>query len=222
MYTFEELKSKYEPAPRKMDPYLRPLTLLDTGEKIPFPAVKLLLVTALSTGLSYLAALQLEASFLISLFVVCPVWMGVCIQVIRAASMSERNCERLKTGPFVLGRVVHGETRLYSQGSEPGLASVVFSTDDAHRLDELYLRDVAKRIRSAKESTSPADELMPAVTLVNSAAGQPVRLPNSVAADGSTWLGVVKINPERLPQNKVVGQQIPLLVAPESGLVAHL
>lgn len=222
MYTFEELKTKYEPAPRKMDPYLRPLTLLDTGEKIPFPIVKLGLVTALATGLSYAAAVQLEASFLIALFVACPVWMGVCIQIIRSASMSERNCERLKTGPFVLGRIVHGETRLYSQGTEPGLASVVFSVDDGHRLDELYLRDVAKRIRSAKESPSPADELIPAVTLVNSAAGQPVLLPSSIAADGVTWLGMVKVNPERLPHNKVVGQQVPLLVAPESGLVAHL
>ena len=89
-------------------------------------------------------------------------------------------------------------------------------------MDDLYLKDVAKRIRSAKESANPDEQLVDVVALVKQSAGRPICLPQSVAADGDTWIGVVDVNPERLPENKVVGQMIPLLVAPEDGLVAHL
>ena len=222
MYTFDELTQKYGPAPRKMDAYLRPLTLVETGEETSFPLVKILVVTALTVAATYGISMQFDFRFAISLFVACPLWLGVVIQLIRSASVTERNNKRLQEGPLVLGRIVQGHTRLYSPGVERGLASVVFSRDEAHRMDDLYLKDVAKRIRSAKESDSPADDLVDVVALVKQSAGRPICLPKSVANDGDTWIGIVDVNPERLPENKVVGQKIPLLVSPEDGLVAHL
>ena len=203
-----------------MDAYLRPLTHLETT-RIIISHDEIASRNRLSIGVTYVIAKQFDFRFEISLFVACPI-LGVAIQVIRAASVTERNNKRLQAGPFVLGRIVHGHTRLYSPGVERGLASVVFSRDESHRMDDLYLKDVAKRIRSAKESTNPDEQLVDVVALVKQSAGRPICLPQSVAADGDTWIGVVDVNPERLPENKVVGQMIPLLVAPEDGLVAHL
>ena len=157
-----------------MDAYLRPLTLVETGEETSFPLVKILVVTALTVAATYGISMQFDFRFAISLFVACPLWLGVVIQLIRSASVTERNNKRLQEGPLVLGRIVQGHTRLYSPGVERGLASVVFSRDEAHRMDDLYLKDVAKRIRSAKESDSPADDLVDVVALVKQSAGRPV------------------------------------------------
>jgi hypothetical protein len=49
-----------------------------------------------------------------------------------------------------------------------------------------------------------------------------VHLPASIGEDGFTWIGMVDVNPERLPENKIVGQKVLLLCAPEVNLVAQL
>ena len=120
MYTFDELTQKYGPAPRKMDAYLRPLTLVETGEETSFPLVKILVVTALTVAATYGISMQFDFRFAISLFVACPLWLGVVIQLIRSASVTERNNKRLQEGPLVLGRIVQGHTWLYCRVSSEG------------------------------------------------------------------------------------------------------
>lgn len=222
MLTFDELRARYDKTPRAMDAYLRPLTRIETGPPLPFPYLKLTLATILMYGGSYYGASALDINVPITLFVVLPFWLGVCIQIVRAASATERTARLLCSGPVVTGKVVRAHNRLYQQGVERALATVVFTTEEDKRDDELFLRDVVRRVRSATEAKSPAAEMAEAANMVKNNTGLPIRLPESIADNGQTWLGVVEINPERLADNKIVNQQVLLIVAPEGGLVAQL
>ena len=221
--TFAELRDRYEKAPRKMDAYLRPLTRIETGPTLPFPYIKLILATALIYGAGYYGALAVEFSVEITLFgLALPLWMAVGIQIIRSASATERTAKLLCKGTLVTGKVVRAHNRLYQRGTEPAQATVVFTVVEDKRHDDLYLRDVVKRVRSAAEAKDPPPEMAAAAALVKSQTGVPVQLPESVTENDDTWVGLVEINPERLPENTVVNQRVLLLVAPRGGLVAHL
>ena len=222
MYTFEELRERYTERPRRMDTYLRKLTMTDTGDSIPFPFVKLTVVTLVFFGATYALAKHFEISLSIMAMLSLAIYMGVAIQVVRSASITERNAKLLKTAPLLLGRVVKGDTHLYQHSVELGRASVVFSLDEAHHDDDYYLRDVAKRLRSAADANTPPAELAEAISLVKTTTGRAVQLPTDTASDGQTWLAAVEVNPERLPENKIVKQNIILLAVPSANLVAQL
>jgi len=222
MLTFDELRTRYHKTPRAMDAYLRPMTQIETGPPLPFPYIKLILATAIIYGGSYYGATALEISVPITLFVTLPIWLGVGIQIVRAASSTERTARLLCNGPLVTGKVVRAHNRLYQPGVERALATVIFTTEEEKRDDELFLRDVVRRVRSAAEAKAPTEELAPIAEMVKSNTGAPIRLPDSIADNGQTWMGVIEINPERLADNKIVNQQVLLIVAPEGGLVAQL
>jgi hypothetical protein len=222
MYTFEELKEKYTDQPRRMDGYLRKLTYTETGDSLPFPFIKLTIATLVFFGGTYWATIHFQLSLSIMAVVALAIYMGIAIQIIRSASITERNSRLIQAAPLLLGRVVKGDNQLYQQGADAGRASVVFSFDEAHRDDDRYLRDVAKKLRSAAEASDTPADLVEAVAIVQNTAGRAVQLPSDTAGDGQTWLGVVDVNPERLPENKIVNQNLLLLAAPESNLIAQL
>jgi hypothetical protein len=222
MLTFAELIERYEESPREMDAYLRPLTQIETGPAKPFPFIKLTVLTVLFGVGTYYGTTALDTGLEISFLVMSPFWMGLGILIIRAASSSERTARLICKGTLVMGKVVRAHNRLYQRGVEPARATVVFTVVDDKRHDDLYLRDVVKRVRSAAEAKEPPPEMAAAATLVKTETGAPVRLPASITDNDDTWVGVVEINPERLAENKVVNRQVLLLVAPEGGLVAHL
>ena len=222
MFTFEELEERYGKQPRKMDTYLRPLSMTDTGMEFSWPWLKLILLTLISGGLSYYGIAALEMKFGLVSFIVMPLYLGVGLYFIRGATSTEHNVRLLRSSPMVSGRVVRGHNKLYAPGVERAKASVVFSRQEDHRHDMLYLKDVAKRVRSAVESGQAPDDLTEAVAMVNESQGRALQLPKRIAADGDTWLAVVDVNPERLPENKLVDQKLLLISAPEDNLVVQI
>jgi hypothetical protein len=222
MYDFKELEERYTAEPRKMDAYLRPLTHLETGDSLPFPTVKLTLATLLITGLSYGAMIQFELIPQFVAMIGSSVALGVGIQIVRSASISERNSNLIQTVPLVYGRVIQGTQALYQSGVENGVASVIFTRDESKRRDTFYLKEVAKRLRSAIDSADVPAELQGVAELVKNMSGRSIRLPEGIAPDGDCWIGMVEVNPERLPSNKLVKQHLILLTSPEHNFVAQL
>ena len=147
--------------------------------------------------------------------------MGVVIQIVRSASTAERNAALLKEAPLVFGRVVQGSPHLYQTSTEKGLAVVVFSRDEKNSKDAFYLKDVGKKLRAATP-TAPDDAISQAKEMLTSMSGAAVRLPETVGADGDSWIATVAVNPERLESNKIVKQQMLLLAAPDDNLVVQL
>jgi len=220
MYTFDELREKYTDAPRRMDAYLRKLTYTDTGDSLPFPFLKLGLTTALFAGGTYWCGLQFDWNLSIAAMVSLAIYMGVAIQIVRGASITERNSRLIQKAPLVLARVVKGDNSLYQEGAEPGRAVVVFSL--ANPNDDGYLRGVAKRLRASVADSTAAPAVATLAAVIENTAGRAQKLPTGIAEDDDTWLGVVDVNPERLPDNKIVNQSMLLLVAPGDNLVAQL
>ena len=222
MYTYDELKERYTDQPRRMDQYLRKLTHTDTGESLPFPTVKLTVLTLITAGGTYVYSEQTGASLFFAGMVAFALYLGVAIQIVRSASISERNAKLIQKAPLCMGRVVQGDNHLYREGVEPGKVTVVFSMSETHSFDDMYLRDVAKKLRSAAASDTPPDGLSAAVELVRNMEGKARKLPTDVAADNETWVGLAYVQPDRLPDHKIVNQHLLLLPAPEVNLVPHL
>ena len=222
MYNFEELEERYTAQPRKMDAYLRPMTYTDTGDSLPFPTIKLTIATLVTAGLSYWAMEHFQTSLHVVALIGSTILLGIGIQIVRSASVSERNSRLIQEAPLVYGRVIQGAPNLYREGSENGSASVVFTRDEGRRRDTFYLKEVAKKLRAAIEGDDLSPELTAASEIVKSTTGRAVRLPENVGSDGDSWVAVIQVNPERLPENKIVKQHVLLLVAPEANLVAQL
>ena len=222
MYDFQELEEKYGEPPRKMDAYLRPLTYTETGDTLPFPTVKLIVATLLIGGLSYWSMVEFDLIPHFVGLVSSSILLGVGIQIVRSASISERNSRLLQECPMVYGRVIQGAASLYKAGTERGQASVIFTRTEGKCRDTFYLKEVAKKLRAAVDSGRGDPELAEASALVKSTSGRAVRLPESIAPDGDCWLGVVEVNPERLQNNKIVKQHLLLITSPEHNLIAQL
>lgn len=219
--TLDELREDYGTTPRRIDTRLLPLTRIATGPKQPFPTVKLLVMSALVYGAGVGICLALDERPELGMMLAAPIWMGIGIGMIRAASPSARTGKLLETATLVEGRAIKAHGRLYQPGDEPEVAAVAFSTSEDHRFDRLYLRDVVKKVRAAAEAKTPPAELADVAARVD-ADGPPVKVPPSVAPDGETWVARVIVDPKRLPEAKLVDHAVPLLVRPAEGLAAHI
>lgn len=219
--TLDELREQYGATPRRIDTRLLPLTRVATGPSRPFPMVPLLLMSVavfgVAVGICYATGERME----LGLMLASPIWMGIGIAQIRAASPSARTAKLLKTATLVEARVIKAHGRLYQPGDTPEWASVAFTTDGEKRFDRLFLRDVVKKVRSAAEGKSPPDGLAAVVERLE-ADGLPVKVPQAVAGNDSTWVARLTVDPRRLPAEKLVDHAVPLLVAPEDGLAAHI
>lgn len=217
----EHLREDYEKTPRSIDGRLKPLTRIEVEDRKPFPTVKLIVVTTAIGAAGYIGAEMIEMHPFIGFFLALPIMMGVGIHIAQSASPYAKTGKLLTTAAMVVGRVVRADNKLHKPGEEPGKAVVVFSLSSERRFNPVSLKDPVKRVRSASESKDPPAEMAAAVALMK-AEGPPVKLPASVAGDDQTWLAWVEVDPRRLDDNKITDKKVPLLVAPEERLVAHL
>lgn len=219
--TLDELRAQYGATPRHIDTRLLPLTRIAVGPTRPFPAIPLLVMSAAVFGGAVGICLATDQRVELGLMLAAPVWMGIGIAQIRAAAPSARTSKLLRTATLVEARVIKAHGRLYQPGDEPAWAAVTFSTDPERRFDRLFLRDVAKKVRSAAEAASPPAGMAEVAARLE-ADGPPVPVPADVAGDGSTWVARVTVDPRRLPDEKLVDHAVPMLVDPGEGLAAHV
>lgn len=218
---FETIRATYEATPRALDSRLRPLTRLEFGEKAAFPTVRLAVVLLLLSAVTYGIALALDVEAALAFFLALPLMLGAGIQIVRTASPAMRTARLLETAPLVLGGVVRAPNKLYRPGDEIDEAVVVFVLDRERRFDRQFLRDLVRKVRSAIESPEPPADIASAVVRAQQP-GAPVRLPARIAGEGEAWLARVLVVPDRLPDNKITDQTVPLLVAPEQGMAVHV
>ena len=221
MYTADELRDRYTQQPRNMDAYLRKLTYIDTGVDKPFPALKLLLATAAFVAGTYYYSTLTETNLQTAAMVSLALYMGVAIQIVRAASQTEHNVRLIKRAHLSTARVFEGDNQLFQQGGEPGKATVLFSLCDDNRHGSAYLKDVTKKLRAAYQKRDD-ESLSQAFDLVSGASTAAAPLPKSLASDGQTWVARIEVIPDRLPDERIVNQQLLVLSVPEHNFVAHL
>lgn len=215
--TLDELRAEYGATPRRIDTRLLPLTRIATGPARPFPTIQLLLMSVAVFGAAVGICIATGERFELGMMLASPIWMGIGIAQIRAASPSARTAKLLKDATLVEARVIKAHGRLYQPGDEPEWAAVAFSTDPDKRFDRLFLKDVVKKVRSAAEAASPPADMAEVAARVE-ADGPPVAVPG----EPSTWVARIVVDPRRLPEEKLVDHAVPLLVAPAEGLAAHV
>ena len=221
MYTADELRERYTPQPRKMDAYLRKLTYTETGAHKPFPTLKLLLTTAVFVAGTYYYSVATGTLLQTAAMVSLALYMGVAIQIVRGASQTEHNVKLIKKAHLSTARVFEADNQLFQPGGKPGRAIVIFSLNENNRHGAGYLKDVAKKIRATAQGEQ-ADILGAALNLVQGDEVAAVRLPEQLADDNQTWMARIDINPDRLPDERIVNQQLLILSVPEENFVAQL
>jgi hypothetical protein len=146
--------------------------------------------------------------------------------VLGAAAQTRSGPARLKAlteGPLALGRVLRAEPALLEPGDVPHPALVVFAVDPPHRFDTAYLHGVAAALLALRDApTAPPEQADVAAMLRDPNRIAPLRLPAALAGAGEAWLGVVSVDPRRLPARRIEDHLVPVIAAPGLGFVEHV
>jgi hypothetical protein len=129
----------------------------------------------------------------------------------------------LTHGPLVLGRVVAVDPAAYEPGDATHPARVVFSPTPAHRFDAPLLRRLTERLQALQAATTtPPDQAAVAAVLREPNNADTVRLPPSLAGEVEAYLAVVVLDARRLPDRRLGGGEVSLIVDPTSGFAEHV
>lgn len=218
-FALAETRRRYEATPRNLDDDLQRMARGDRGclgDAISgFGALGVLV----SGVLGYLGYLGM--GFMV-------VFAGLLIGgfVLSAAAQTRSGPARLKAlteGPLALGRVLRADPALFEPGDVPFPALVVFAVDAPHRFDATYLHAVATALLTLRDApTAPADQAAIAAMLRDPNQIAPLRLPPALAGAGEAWLGVVSVDPRRLPARRIEDHLVPVIAAPGLGFVEHV
>ncbi len=219
MPNFQDLKENYAKAPRFMDPLLESIVHERAGKGAQMPFMRLLIFSLILFATASLASNYWDIKIQLTLFIALPIFLGGGIGLIRASSPLVQVANHLKKAPVVLGKVVQADGGLYKAGEKPGMAYVLFSTEEELRFDERPLKDLAKKLRSASQAKEPPGELKEALTLLREPVEACLKFDEP---QGRFWLAAIHVQPQRLPKRKIIDQRLALLAAPEADLVVHL
>lgn len=129
----------------------------------------------------------------------------------------------LTEGPLVLARVIRTDPALYEPGDVPYPALVVFDLDPPRRFDADHLHRLAAALKALGDAPSaPEDQRDIVAMLRDPARVDPLRLPPALADGGEAWLGVVSVDPRRLPARRIEDHLVPVIAAPSLGFVEHV
>lgn len=218
-FALAETRRRYEATPRTLDDDLQRMARGDRGclgDAISGAGALGILVTAV---LSYMGLIG---------FGFTAVFVGMLIAgfVLSAAAQTRSGPLRHKAlteGPLTLGRVLRADPALFEPGDVPHPALVVFAVDEPHRFDTKYLHGVATALLALRSgAAAPPDQAEVAAMLRDPNLVTPLRLPTSLAGEGEAWLGVVSVDPRRLPARRIEDHVVPVIAAPELGFVEHV
>jgi hypothetical protein len=218
-FALAETRRRYEATPRTLDDDLQRMARGDRGclgDAVAGVGALGILVSGVLgyMGLLGMGFMAVFAAMLIAGF------------VLSAAAQTRSGPARYKAlteGPLALGRVLRADPALFEPGDVPHPALVVFAVDGPHRFDPAYLHGVAAALLALRDApTAPADQADVAAMLRDPNRVAPLQLPPALAGAGEAWLGVVSVDPRRLPARRVEDNLVPVIAAPGLGFVEHV
>lgn len=218
-FALAETRRRYEPTPRTLDEDLQRMARGDrgcVGDAIAGTgAVGILVFGVLGymgyTGIGFTAV---AAALLIG---------GFFVSAMSTARSGPVRYQALTEGPLVLARVLRVDPAMKEPGDVPHPALVVFAVDPPHRFDAKFLKEVAGPIVALQAAaTVPPGQEAAASMLRDPNRVEVLRLPAELAGGGETYLGVVSVDPRRLPARKIEDDVVPVIADPQRGFVEHV
>lgn len=217
-FALAETRRRYEPTPRTLDDDLQRMARGDRGclgDAIAGAGALGILVFGILgymgyTGIGFTAV---AAALLIG---------GFFVSAMATARSGPARYQALTEGPLVLARVLRVDPALKEPGDVPHPALVVFAVDPPHRFDAKFLSGVAGRILALQGSAAPPEHAAVATMLRDPNRVEVLRLPAELAGGSEAYLGVVSVDPRRLPARKIEDDVVPVIADPRRGFVEHV
>jgi hypothetical protein len=218
-FALVETRRRYEPTPRALDDDLQRMARGDRGclgDAIAGAGALGILVFGVLgymgfTGIGFTAV---AAALLIG---------GFFVSAMATARSGPVRYKALTEGPLVLARVLRVDPALKEPGDVPHPALVLFAVDPPHRFDAKFLREVAGPILALQSATSvPPEQVAVATMLRDPNRVEVLRVPSELAGGAEAYLGVVSVDPRRLPARKIEDDVVPVIADPGRGFVEHV
>lgn len=218
-FALAETRRRYEATPRTLDDDLQRMARGDRGclgDAISGLGAAGILVSGV---LGYLGVVGLGLTAVFAAMLIGGFVLSAAAQT-RSGPARQR---ALTEGPLALARVLRADQALFEPGDVPHPALVVFAVDPPHRFDAAYLHAVAASLLALRDASAPpAGQADVAAMLRDPNRVEPLRLPPALAGPGEAWLGVVSVDPRRLPARRVEDHLVPVIAAPALGFVEHV
>jgi hypothetical protein len=218
-FALAETRRRYEATPRQLDDDLQRMARGDRGclgDAIAGAGALGILVFGVLGYLGYTGVgfTAVAAALLIG---------GFFVSAVATARSGPVRYNALTEGPLVLARVLRADAALREPGDVPHPALVVFAVDPSHRFDAKFLNELAGPILALRDAADvPPDQLAVATMLRDPNRVDLLRLPPALAGDGDAYLGVVSVDPRRLPARKIEDDVVPVIADPARGFVEHV
>ncbi len=213
-----QLRRRYESTPRTLDDDLQRMARGDRGclgDAVAGAGA----VGLIGSGIAgYLGLVGYGPTILSAALLIGGFFLSAANQA-RSGPIRQR---ALTEGPLALGRVVRADPALFAPGDATYPALIVFTVDPERRFDAAYLHQVADRVLALREAPAPPDCAAALTMLRDVNQVEVLRLPPALAGPGDAYLGVVCVDPRRLPARRVEDHLVPIIAAPELGFVEHV
>lgn len=235
MEEFDDLRRRYETAPRELDERLnsrlrdlgagtrrtqrQPVTpgwtLVAIALGAPFAGLLFFLLLRLDTSLGWVLAIAG------SLFLVAGAAGLIFLRgrTEPAPPDSPAKTEEqliLEQGPLVLAHLVRADERLWQPGAPPGRALLLFSLEPSRRFDRTYLDRLVGEIQVLRGGTMPDMSLMDLWRIVNSeSVDGSVPIPAPLAGNSNTFLVTLNVMPKWLERGRLTSRSILCIAHPK-------
>lgn len=218
-FALAETRRRYEPTPRALDDDLARMARGDRGclgdALAGVGALGILVFGVLGyIGITGLGPTAVSAALLIG---------GFFVSAAATARSGPVRYKALTEGPLVLARVLRADPALREPGDVPHPALVVFAVDPPHRFDAAWLHGLAGPLLALRDAADlPPAEAEVAAMLRDPNRVDVLRLPPALAGGGDAYLGVVSVDPRRLPARRIDDDLVPVIADPARGFVEHV
>ena len=235
MEEFDDLRRRYETAPRELDERLRARLRDQAGATLrahrapvtPAWTWVAIGIGAPLAGLLFYLLLRVDGStawllgtcgalLLLAGFVGLMLMRGRTETVQPEAPGKTEEQLILEQGPLVLAHLVRADERLWQPGAPPGRALLLFSLEKDRRFDRTYLDRLVGEIQVLRGGTMPDMSLMDVWRIVNSdSADGSVLVPTPLAGNPTTFLATITVMPKWLERGRLTSRSILCIAHPK-------
>ncbi len=235
MEEFDDLRRRYETAPRELDERLRtrlrdqagatlrphkaPVTPAWTwvaiGTGAPLAGLLFYLLLRVDTSTTWLLGTA-GALLLLGGFVGLMLLRGRTETVEPESPAKTEEQLILEQGPLVLAHLVRADERLWQPGAPPGRALLLFSLEKDRRFDRTYLDRLVGDIQVLRGGTMPDMSMMDLWHIVNSDTSDgSVLVPAQLAGNPATFLATLTVMPKWLERGRLTSRSILCIAHPK-------